>query len=106
MLFATLDTAHRKAKLPNGMEVIFVDTVGFVSKLPTKLVEAFKSTLEEIKYADLLVHVIDSSNKNIDLQITTTLGIIIDLGANQIPMINVLNKIDKTSKTELIFVYV
>ncbi|TJX68722.1 GTPase HflX [Soehngenia saccharolytica] len=103
MLFATLDTAHRKAKLANGMEVIFVDTVGFVSKLPTKLVEAFKSTLEEIKYADLLIHVIDSSNKNIDLQVKTTLDIIKELGANQIPMINVLNKIDKTSKTELVF---
>lgn len=103
MLFATLDTAHRKAKLLNGKEVIFVDTVGFVSKLPTKLVEAFKSTLEEIKYADLIVHVIDSSNKNIDLQIKTTLGIIKDLGANQIPMINVFNKIDKISKDELIF---
>jgi GTP-binding protein HflX len=103
MLFATLDTAHRKAKLLNGKEVIFVDTVGFVSKLPTKLVEAFKSTIEEIKYADLIVHVIDSSNKNIDLQIKTTLDIIKDLGANQIPMINVFNKIDKISKDELIF---
>jgi GTP-binding protein HflX len=103
MLFATLDTAHRKAKLLNGKEVIFVDTVGFVSKLPTKLVEAFKSTLEEIKYADLIVHVIDSSNKNIDLQIKTTLDIIKDLGASQIPMINVFNKIDKISKDQLIF---
>lgn len=103
MLFATLDTAHRKAKLLNGKEVIFVDTVGFVSNLPTKLVEAFKSTLEEIKYADLLVHVIDSSNKYIDLQIKTTLDIIKDLGASQIPMINVLNKMDKISKDELIF---
>ncbi|MBC7087176.1 MAG: GTPase HflX [Tissierellales bacterium] len=102
MLFATLDTAHRKARLENGDEVIFVDTVGFVSNLPTKLVEAFKSTLEEIKYADLLVHVIDISNKNIDLQIKTTMDIIKDLGANQIPIINVFNKTDKVSNNDIL----
>ncbi|SUB67305.1 GTP-binding protein HflX [Peptoniphilus lacrimalis] len=57
MLFATLDPNSRKARLLSGREFIISDTVGFVSKLPTKLIEAFKSTLEEIKYSDLIVHV-------------------------------------------------
>ncbi|MBR6798501.1 MAG: GTPase HflX, partial [Firmicutes bacterium] len=61
MLFATLDTQHRKISLDPGAEFILIDTVGFVSKLPHSLVEAFKSTLDEVKYADLLVHVVDSA---------------------------------------------
>ena len=61
MLFATLDTQHRKITLEQGSEFILIDTVGFVSRLPHSLVEAFKSTLEEVRYADLLIHVVDSS---------------------------------------------
>lgn len=69
MLFATLDTSLRRGKLPNGQAFLLTDTVGFVSKLPTRLIEAFKGTLEEVKYADLLLHVVDASNKDLDIQI-------------------------------------
>ena len=72
MLFATLDTQHRKITLEQGSEFILIDTVGFVSKLPHSLVEAFKSTLEEVRYADLLVHVVDSSYENRDFYMGVT----------------------------------
>ena len=81
MLFATLDTSLRKAKLPNGQNYLITDTVGFVSKLPTNLIEAFKGTLEEVKYADLILHVVDVSNKDLDIQIKTTLEILKGLDA-------------------------
>lgn len=71
MLFASLDTSHRTSKLPNGQTFLLSDTVGFVSKLPTKLVEAFKGTIEEIENSDLLLHVLDASSKDLDLQINT-----------------------------------
>lgn len=95
MLFATLDTSLRKGKLPNGQSFLLTDTVGFVSKLPTHLIEAFKSTLEEVKYADLLLHIVDSSNKDLDIQIGTTLDILRDLGMVDKAMITVFNKMDK-----------
>ena len=72
MLFATLDTSLRKARLKNGQDFLITDTVGFVDKLPTNLIEAFKGTLEEVKYSDLILHVVDFSNKNIDIQIEVT----------------------------------
>lgn len=95
MLFATLDTSHRIGKLPNGQSFLLGDTVGFVSKLPTKLIEAFKGTLEEVKHADLLVHVVDASNKNLDIQIKTTLKLLKDLEVMDKPILTVFNKIDK-----------
>ena len=67
MLFATLDVTLRKATLPNKRDFLVVDTVGFVSKLPHDLVEAFKATLEEVKYADLILHVIDATNSSFEL---------------------------------------
>ncbi len=103
MLFATLDTSLRRSKLPNGQPFLITDTVGFVSKLPTRLIEAFKGTLEEVKYADLLLHVVDSSNENLDLQINTTLDILKDLKVLDKPMIYVFNKMDKVDIQNLIY---
>lgn len=103
MLFATLDTSLRKGELPNGQSFLITDTVGFVSKLPTDLVEAFKGTLEEVMYADLLLHVVDASNKNLDLQMATTYNILKDLKVIDKPIITVFNKIDKVGDRQLIY---
>ena len=94
MLFATLDPQHRKISVENGSEFILIDTVGFVSKLPHSLVEAFKSTLEEVKYADLLIHVVDSSYDNRDFQIEVTDKVIDQLGAGSKRKLMAYNKID------------
>lgn len=102
MLFATLDTSLRKAKLLNGQNYLLTDTVGFVSKLPTHLIEAFKSTLEEVEYADLLLHVVDSSNEGLDIQIDTTFKILKDLKLVDKRIITVFNKSDKVDVQNLI----
>lgn len=94
MLFATLDTALRKATLENGNSFLVTDTVGFVSRLPHALVKAFKSTLQEAQYADLIIHVIDASDKNYDLQRKTTEEVLADLECESKPRIIVNNKID------------
>ena len=94
MLFATLDTAHREIELETGDKFILIDTVGFVSKLPHSLVEAFKSTLEEVRYADLLLHVVDSSYEDRDFQIKVTDKVIGELGADDKERIMVYNKMD------------
>lgn len=95
MLFASLDTSHRTSKLPNGQNFLLSDTVGFVSKLPTKLIEAFKGTIEEVENSDLLIHVLDASSKDLDLQIKTTMDLLKDLKIIDKPIITVLNKMDK-----------
>lgn len=95
MLFATLDVTLRKALLPNKKEILVVDTVGFVSKLPHDLIDAFKSTLEEVRYADLILHVIDATNDNSDIQKLTTESVLKDLGVKDKKTITVYNKIDK-----------
>jgi GTP-binding protein HflX len=95
MLFATLDVTLRKALLPNKKEFLVVDTVGFVSKLPHDLVEAFKATLEEVQYADLILHVIDATNKSFELQKNTTEKVLKELKADDKKTILVYNKIDK-----------
>ncbi len=95
MLFATLDVMLRKALLPNKKEFLVVDTVGFVSKLPHDLVEAFKATLEEVNYADLILHVIDATNTCYELQRSTTESVLKELGADSKNTIIVYNKIDK-----------
>ena len=95
MLFATLDVTLRKALLPNKKEFLVVDTVGFVSKLPHDLVEAFKATLEEVHYADLILHVIDATNSCYELQKKTTETVLKELGANDKKTILVYNKIDR-----------
>lgn len=103
MLFATLDTSLRRGKLPNGQVFLLTDTVGFVSKLPTRLIEAFKGTLEEVKYADLLLHVVDASNKDLDIQIQTTYNILKDLEVLDKPIITVFNKMDKVDIHNLFY---
>ena len=95
MLFATLDVTLRKATLPNKRDFLVVDTVGFVSKLPHDLVEAFKATLEEVKYADLILHVIDATNSSFELQKQTTESVLKELGADDKKTIIVYNKIDR-----------
>lgn len=101
MLFATLDTSLRKAKLNSGSSFLISDTVGFVSKLPTTLVNAFMSTLEEIRYADLILHVVDASNENLDLQINATMKVLSDLEMGDKKMLMVFNKIDKITMDRL-----
>lgn len=94
MLFATLDAQHRKISSRQGREFILIDTVGFVSKLPHGLVEAFKSTLEEVRYADVLIHVVDNSYENRDFHIETTDAVIEQLGAGDKKKIMAYNKMD------------
>jgi GTP-binding protein HflX len=103
ILFATLDTSLRRARLPNGQIYLLTDTVGFVSKLPTHLIEAFKGTLEETKYADMLLHVVDASNSDIDIQIKTTIEILKELEVLDKPIITVFNKMDRTDIQSLIY---
>jgi GTP-binding protein HflX len=94
MLFATLDTQQRSVTLESGRQFILVDTVGFVSKLPHYLVEAFKATLEEVTYADLLLHVVDSSYENCDFHIEVTNKVMKEIGAGGKEKLMVFNKID------------
>lgn len=93
-LFATLDPTARRLVLPSGREVILIDTVGFIRKLPHDLVEAFKSTLEEAKYADLLLHVIDVTSPDMEEKIKVVEKVLSDLDVINTPRINVFNKID------------
>lgn len=93
-LFATLDTTTRKFTLPNNQDVLIIDTVGFIRKLPHLLVAAFKSTLEESIQADILLHLIDCSNPSALEQAETTFEVLKELGAKEKPIITVLNKID------------
>lgn len=98
ILFATLDPTTRKVKLPGlktHPEVLLTDTVGFIQKLPTQLVAAFRATLEEVKEADVLVHVIDSSNPVWQKQEMAVKSVLAEIGAGDKPMVRVLNKIDK-----------
>lgn len=94
MLFATLDTQHRKITIEKGKEFILIDTVGFVSKLPHSLVEAFKATLEEVCSADLLLHVVDSSYEENQFHIDVTRKVLEEIGAGGKDSIMVYNKMD------------
>jgi len=93
-LFATLDTTTRKFMLPNNHEVLLIDTVGFIRKLPHLLVAAFKSTLEEAVQADILLHLVDVSHPMAEEQAETTFEVLKSLKAESTPIITVLNKID------------
>lgn len=95
MLFATLDPTARKLMLPSGLTVVLVDTVGFVSRLPHHLVDAFKSTLEEAAYADVIVKVADASDNEAAAQLAVTDEVLDSLGCGDIPQIVVYNKCDK-----------
>ncbi len=94
MLFATLDTAQRKISIDGRREFILVDTVGFVSDLPHALVDAFKATLEEVKFADLILHVVDISQEEGAFQIETSHKVLEEIGAGEKERIMVYNKID------------
>jgi len=94
-LFATLDPTTRRVELPGGYNGLFTDTVGFIQKLPTTLVEAFHATLEEITESELLLHVVDISHPNALAQYTSVQETLKKIGAEHIPVITALNKIDR-----------
>ncbi len=95
LLFATLDTFKRRIRLPNGKYIILTDTVGFIKNLPTDLYDAFKSTLEELKYSNLIIHLVDLNDPNFNFHIKVVDNILQDIGVNNIEKILVFNKIDK-----------
>jgi GTP-binding protein HflX len=101
-LFATLDPVSRRLELPRGMQVLLVDTVGFIRRLPHSLINAFRATLEELCRADVLLNVLDSSDRDAVEQYDTTLSVLRELEADNIPMITVLNKIDRPESAETI----
>ena len=94
MLFSTLDTTTRSLMLDNTQEILLTDTVGFIRKLPHHLVEAFKSTLEEARYADIILHVVDASNPNMDMQMHVVYETLRELGAEGKSVITLFNKQD------------
>ena len=101
-LFATLDPTSRNYKLSNGQEIIITDTVGFIKKLPHHLINAFRSTLEEAKYADIILHVVDASNIHADTQILTVYETLKGLGVTDKPVITAFNKIDKLDEMPIL----
>jgi GTP-binding protein HflX len=101
-LFATLDPTTRRVKLPNGSLVLFTDTVGFIQKLPTQLVAAFRATLEEVTDADLLLHVMDITHPQVMRQVRAVRETLREINAANKPTINVLNKVDLLPDPELI----
>jgi len=109
MLFATLDPSIRRLEISPSNIILFVDTVGFISKLPHELIEAFKSTLEEMVKADLILHVMDGSNNNMEEQAKVVYSILKEISASEVNVIEVINKIDLvdsefTNKKEKIYV--
>ena len=94
-LFATLDPTTRLLELPGGQNILLTDTVGFIRKLPHHLIEAFRSTLEEARYADIILHVVDASNPQMDEQMHTVYETLQNLGVKDKPVITVFNKIDR-----------
>ncbi|MBN1824201.1 MAG: GTPase HflX [Endomicrobiales bacterium] len=99
-LFATLDPTTRQVKLPNGRAALFTDTVGFIDKLPHDLVAAFRATLEEIKLSNCLLHVVDVSNPDHIRQSDVVSGVLRELGAENVPLLMVLNKTDLLTEAQ------
>ena len=99
-LFATLDPTTRRVELPGGQLALFTDTVGFIQKLPTALVAAFRATLEEIAEADLLLHVVDITHVNARAQAEAVEQTLAEIEADHVPVVTVLNKIDKLNDPE------
>jgi len=97
-LFATLDPTTRTAKLPDGQEILFTDTVGFINKLPHNLIDAFRSTLEEAGYADIIIHVVDASDEQSDMHCKVVYDTLRSLGITGKPVITVWNKMDKVEE--------
>ena len=104
MLFATLETSIRKIKIKDGKEFLLSDTVGFIRDLPHMLIKAFRSTLDEVKNSDLLLHVIDFSDEDYEENIRVTNSTLKEIGADNIPVIYVFNKCDKVNDTKLPYV--
>lgn len=94
-LFATLDPTTRAMTLPNGEKILLTDTVGFIRKLPHNLIEAFKSTLEEAKYADIIIHVVDSSSPDMDIQMEVVYKTLKELEVGDKPIVTLFNKCDR-----------
>lgn len=101
-LFATLDPTTRNLKLDSGQEILLTDTVGFIRKLPHHLVEAFKSTLEEAKYADLIIHVVDTSNPQKEKQMHIVYETLDMLGVKEKKIVTLFNKLDKVEEPEIL----
>lgn len=99
-LFATLDPTTRVLELDSGQQVLLTDTVGFIRKLPHYLIDAFRSTLEEAKYADIIIHVVDASNPDMYIQMATVYRTLADLKVENKPVITLFNKIDKYMELE------
>jgi len=97
-LFATLDPLTRQVDLPEGGQILLTDTVGFIQDLPTKLIAAFRSTLEEVLEADLILHVVDASSEHYLNQMQTTNDVLDELGAGDIPQLEVYNKKDQLNR--------
>lgn len=102
-LFATLDTTSRSLKLPDGRNIMLIDTVGLISRLPHNLVEAFKSTLEEAASADIILNVQDLSSPQREQQADVTRQLLSELGCDGIPIVNVMNKTDAALYPEMVF---
>ena len=101
-LFATLDPTIRKTKTPAGKEFTLTDTVGFVRHLPHQLVEAFRSSLEEVKGADLILHIVDGSDEAPEEQIAAVREVLNDIEASAIPELIVINKADQADQDQLV----
>jgi GTP-binding protein HflX len=100
-LFATLDPTTRHLTLPDGRTLLVTDTVGFIRRLPHRLVEAFKATLEEVVVADFIIHVLDVANPNVAHHFATTMEVLAELGAAEKPVITVFNKVDAADRQAL-----
>jgi len=101
-LFATLDATTRRFEPSPGKPVLLTDTVGFIRRLPHSLIKAFRSTLEEAAHSNLLIHVLDASDPAREECYKTTVGVLAELGAGEIPVITALNKVDKLEDTSWI----
>ena len=99
--FATLDSVTRKNSIPDLKSILFSDTVGFISDLPTQLIESFKATLDDLRTADLLLHVVDISDKDYRFKVKEVMKLIDDLGLSDIPILRVNNKSDKANLSNL-----
>ncbi|MBK7999311.1 MAG: GTPase HflX [Verrucomicrobia bacterium] len=105
MMFATLDPTTRRLRLPTNQNVLLTDTVGFIRKLPHRLVESFKATLEEVVQAELLLHVVDLSHPQAEAQILAVNGVLEEIGAAGKPTLMVFNKVDRFESRELLHQY-
>lgn len=101
-LFATLDPTTKSLQFESGFQVLLTDTVGFIRKLPHHLVDAFRSTLEEVKYSDLILHVVDASNPQREKQMETVYETLTQLGAGKQTVVTAFNKVDLLSEEELL----